>query len=363
MIARRAGLLNLGGAMVKLAMIGCAGLVVTGLAGCPSNPVTGSPELALVSEAKLIAQSSAEYRREIDGLRKGGYLIEGGSDVARMQGVTDRLITQAIALRPNASHWQWEVHLANAPGIYNAWCLPGGKMLVYSGLLSRLKLTDDELAQVMAHEVSHALLSHGREQKSTGVLSQVVDVAAMATGLAPFGGTDLATNLMVALPMSRGEEAEADQLGIELAARAGYDPASATAVWAKALAVGATTTSRSDFWSTHPATVKRIEALAQLRDSMEPIYLAARPAAPAAQVASSVAPVATDDGCSDLPPPVDRAECTGRLRLGMSLVEVTGAIGAPDESLRGGHSLRYADRYLEFGGNDSLVRITDQAAP
>jgi predicted Zn-dependent protease len=137
MIARRAGLLNLGGAMVKLAMIGCAGLVVTGLAGCPSNPVTGSPELALVSEAKLIAQSSAEYRREIDGLRKGGYLIEGGSDVARMQGVTDRLITQAIALRPNASHWQWEVHLVNAPGIYNAWCLPGGKMLVYSGFLSR----------------------------------------------------------------------------------------------------------------------------------------------------------------------------------------------------------------------------------
>lgn len=357
--------------MARLARFGCVCLLSLGIAGCASNPVTGSPELALVSEAKVIAQAETQYRREIDGLRKGGYLLEGGADDARVQAVTQRLIAQAVALRPGAERWQWEVHLVNAPGIYNAWCMPGGKILVYSGILSRLKLTDDELAQIMAHEVSHALLNHGREQQSIGLLSQAVNIAAAATGVAPFGGADLATNLMVALPASRGDEAEADKLGIELAARAGFDPASATAVMAKILAVGATTHSRSDFWSTHPATVKRIEALAKLRDSMEPIYLAARPAegTPAQASASrdEATPVAQapaeDDGCSDLPSVVDRAECLGHLRLGMSHDEVTAAIGTPDASLHGGRSLRYADRVLEFDEHGSLVRIAGEPSP
>ena len=355
--------------MWKRASIGCAGLAVIGLTGCVSNPVTGSPELALVSESRLIAQAAIDYRREIERLRRSGALIERGADHARVQDVTRRLVAQAVALRPGATAWQWEVNLVKAPGIYNAWCMPGGKMLVYSGFLSRLKLTDDELAQLMAHEVSHALLSHGRGQRSIALLTQVASVAAAAAGVAPWGGADLATNLIVALPASRGDEAEADALGIELAARAGFDPAGATAVMAKILTVGSSR-SRSDFWSTHPATVKRIEALARLRDSMEPLYLAARvPAAPVRVAGSSEAAGVTDsrppedDGCSDLDSVVDRAECTGRLRLGLSLADVTSALGAPDEAQDGGRSMRYGDRRLEFDAHGRLVRITDTAAP
>ena len=125
------------------------------------------------------------------------------------------------------------------PKIMNAYCMAGGKMVVFTGLLNGLDLTDDELAQVMAHEVSHALLSHGAERASVALVVELLGAAVEATGRTAYDqdlrrlGADLTTSLAWQLPNSRGAEAEADSVGIELAAKAGFDPSAAVTLWKK----------------------------------------------------------------------------------------------------------------------------------
>jgi len=349
-------------------LIGTFALV--GLVGCATNPVTGRKQLAIVPESTLIEQSKVQYSHDIGKLRSQGKVVTDVRAVNRVRAITDQLVQQAIAYRADTRSWDWDVHVIDEPKIQNAYCMPGGKMVVFTGLLDGLDLTDDELAQVMAHEVSHALLSHGVEGASVGLVVELLVAAAEASGRTAYDqdlrrqGADLATGLAWQLPNSRGAEAEADSVGIELAAKAGFDPAAAVTLWQKMSAHDST--SKFDWFDTHPATPKRIEALAARVDSLNPIYVASlenrRPtytggSGASASLAASAAPSATlEDLCNSVAH-VDRAVCIGQMRVGMHKYDIFNTLGSPNEQDSKGTVLRYNTLFLQLDSNDRLTGI------
>jgi predicted Zn-dependent protease len=258
-------------------------LLVVALAACAVSP-TGRRQLALVSEDSAIVASAEAYAAQIGELRREGKVLPGSSSMARrVDAITGRLVAQAVALRPETANWDWSVEVIDEPEVVNAWC-----MAVYTGLIQKLDPTDDELAQVMAHEISHALANHTAERMSValatnagivlaGVLSEDSQ-RAMSTAA-------LAAALAIQMPNSRTAEAEADEIGIELAAKAGYDPDAAVSLWQKMESVSGG--GPPQFLSTHPSPANRRERLAELAPRMRPYYEEARRNAPSRSVARS----------------------------------------------------------------------------
>jgi len=242
--------------------------------GCATNPVTGRSQLMLVSEEKAISASSDAYVKMLKPLDKKGKIDSDPKMTKRVHKITARLIAQAIKFRPETEDWDWRVTVIDDPNTVNAFCMAGGKMSIYSGLIIKLKATDDEIAQVMGHEIAHALSAHTAEQMSI----------AMATNLAVTGfaisqdepgvalaGASLAAAVAIKLPNSRTAETESDRIGIELAARAGYNPKAAVSLWKK-MAKNSGSDGEFDFFSTHPAPAKRIDTLRKLVPEMMPYY-------------------------------------------------------------------------------------------
>lgn len=262
---------------------------LAGLAACSTNPVTGRSQLVLVPENQVIAQSVSAYKAELAPHAQKGKLNDNSQTVQRVRAITDRLVAQAIRYRPDTRGWAWEVNVIDDPKTLNAFCMPGGKMAIYTGLMEQLKVTDDEIAQVMGHEIGHALANHGAEKMSVGMVSDVLvsAVAGNHQGRRQVG--DLAALVAWQLPNSRGAETEADRIGIELAARAGYDPEAAPRLWQK-MQKASGDKGRFDLLSTHPASQKRMEALAALAPHMRPLYAEAlrNPSAPPAVFAANV---------------------------------------------------------------------------
>jgi predicted Zn-dependent protease len=260
-----------------------------GLAGCATNPITGRSQLVgLVSESEAIQGSAAAYQQMMADLDKKQKLEKSGEKdsprAQQVQQITDRLIAQAIKFRPDSASWRWEVRVINDPKTVNAFCMAGGKMAIYTGMWEQLKATDDELAQVMGHEISHALLDHTRERMSVARASDVgVQILAAATGVGNLGGQLMQNAAVVAigLPNSRESEAEADAVGIQLAAHAGFDPHAAVTLWDKMgkLAAGG----RTEFLSTHPSPENRAAKLKELGAKLEPVYQGAKTNRPVAQ--------------------------------------------------------------------------------
>jgi Zn-dependent protease with chaperone function len=256
------------------------------LSGCVTNPMTGRSQLSLISEDSVINKSASMYSDMVIDLDKKGKISQDDELIKRVQGITNRLVERAILYRPETSNWDWQVNVVDEPEIVNASCMPGGKMVLYTGLINKIEPSDDELAQVMGHEISHALANHGAEKMSNQILGKIA-VAAVAVAVATQQGSNnqsvrtaetagsLAAAAFITLPNSRGAETEADKLGIELAAQAGYDPAAAITLWHK-MADESGQKSRGDFWSTHPSPPNRIEALTTLQEPMNKIYLARR---------------------------------------------------------------------------------------
>ncbi len=242
------------------------------LAACATSP-TGRKQLMLVSEESAIVSSKEAYLSTVQGLDQAGK-IEGSSAVnARVLEITGRLITEAIKMRPDTSRWEWSVVVIDDPKMVNAWCMAGGRMAIYTGLLEKIQPTDDELAQVMAHEISHALAKHTAEKMSIQMASAIgvaaVGIASDNTGVA-LTGAALTAMLAVTLPNSRAAEKEADIIGIELAARSGYDPRAAVSLWHK---MGAESKSGTpQFLSTHPSPDNRQQRLAKLEAKMLSLY-------------------------------------------------------------------------------------------
>lgn len=250
------------------------------LTGCATSP-TGRSQLMLVSPESAIASSKEAYTQTLKPLEKEGKIDSNPKVAARVQTITGRLIAQTIHLYPHTRNWEWSVKVIDDPETVNAWCMAGGKMAIYTGLLDKVKPTDDEVAQVMGHEISHAVANHTAEKMSVAMASQLglLGVAAATAGSkyqeAALSGGAMAAALAINLPNSRTAETEADRLGIELAARAGYNPHAAATLWEKMAAVGGE--GPPQFLSTHPSPGNRQETLRQLAGQMMSYYLDTTP--------------------------------------------------------------------------------------
>ncbi len=247
-------------------------LVFALLAGCATSP-TGRRQLMLVSEESSIVSSKEAYLSTVRELDKAGKIEEDRAVNTRVRTITGRLITEAIKMRPETAKWEWSVVVIDDPKMVNAWCMAGGRMAVYTGLLEQVQPTDDELAQVMGHEIAHALAKHTAEKMSVQIATAVgvaaVGIASDNTGAA-LTGAALTAMLAVTLPNSRAAEKEADRIGIELAAKAGYDPAAAATLWQK---MGAVSNSKMpQFLNTHPDSDNRQAKLAKLAPKMMQYY-------------------------------------------------------------------------------------------
>lgn len=250
------------------------------LTACATSP-TGRSQLMLVSPEQAITASREAYVQTLRPLQKEGKVDSNQATSRRVRQITGRIISQAIILFPASRNWDWSVKVIDEPESVNAWCMAGGKMAVYTGLLEKIKPTDDELAQVMGHELAHALANHTAEKMSVAMATQMgmAGVTTVAkdskySGLALSGGA-LAAAMAVTLPNSRSAESEADVMGIELAARAGYDPRAAATLWEKMGRVGGP--SPPQFLSTHPSAANRQAQLRALAGKMMPYYLEKTP--------------------------------------------------------------------------------------
>jgi Zn-dependent protease with chaperone function len=255
-----------------------AAAVAIGLAGCATSTAPGvtgvtRSQLLLVSSAQINSQAAASYSQVTNLARNKGTLNVNAEMTARTRAVADRLIKEVSTFRTDVSGWHWEVNVLESEQL-NAMCLPGGKIVVYSGLIRRLALSDDELAAVMGHEIAHALREHGREKVSQHLLAgSVVQAVANANTRNPRLAGDVASlgaQLFVLLPFSREMELEADVMGLELMARAGYDPSKASNVWRKMQVAGAT--GGVEFFQTHPSSDRRIAELDAAVAMVLPLY-------------------------------------------------------------------------------------------
>ena len=231
---------------------------------------------SLVSAKQLEQGAQTAYRQELSKANQKGQLNRDNAQTTRVRAIAQRLIPHTGVFRNDAPGWAWEVNVINSAEV-NAWCMPGGKIAVYAGLIQKLNATDDEIAAVMGHEIAHALREHARERASQQMNAGIV---ATGVGIALGGGqgaADMAgmvANLTYNLPNSRLHETEADRIGVELAARAGYDPHAAVTLWQKMQKVAGG--SGPQWLSTHPSSETRIRDLNDYSARVMPLYDAAR---------------------------------------------------------------------------------------
>jgi predicted Zn-dependent protease len=229
----------------------------------------------LVSEADLQRGAANAYRGITAEATKKGQLNRDNAELTRIRTIARQIVEQSRVFRVDALDWPWEVNVIASPEV-NAWCMPGGKIAIYSGFIDRIKPTDAELAAVIGHEVAHALREHARERASKaitqGLLLEVVGRVA-GVGAGTIDLTQLALQVTLNLPSSREQEDEADRVGVELAARAGYDPRAAVTLWQKMTAVGGQ--GSPEFLSTHPSGEHRQRDVAAYAAKVLPLYEAA----------------------------------------------------------------------------------------
>ncbi|MBV9360597.1 MAG: M48 family metallopeptidase [Betaproteobacteria bacterium] len=256
-------------------------LVLAALAaGCQTVETTKESAVGVDRKQHMMVSSDAvnqsadkAYADVLKQAQQQNALDKDPATVARVKAIASRLIPATGALRSDAPGWKWEIHVLSTKEV-NAWCMPGGKIAVYTGLIDQLHPTDGELAAVMGHEIGHALREHGREQASRQMVEQVgAGIVGALTGV----NTQLAqtiADVTIELPHDRTQETEADRIGVELMARAGYDPHEAVNLWQKMskLAGGG---QPPQFLSTHPSNESRIADVTKDADKVMPLYQAA----------------------------------------------------------------------------------------
>ncbi|STR44828.1 M48 family metallopeptidase [Iodobacter fluviatilis] len=230
----------------------------------------------LLSEQQVDNMARQSYQETLNKAQSKGVLNSDKQMTARVRTIANRIIPQTSVFRPDASKWQWEVNVESSPEL-NAYCMAGGKIMFYSGIIEKLKLTDDEIAQIMGHEISHALREHSRERMSSAYNKQLaIQGLSLLTGGKYDGYMGMADELMQVgyfLPNSREHESEADTMGLELAARAGYKPQAAVSLWQKMAA--ASKGQPAEFLSTHPSNQTRIQDLQAKIPAVQSLYDAA----------------------------------------------------------------------------------------
>ncbi|OGB23070.1 MAG: peptidase M48 [Burkholderiales bacterium RIFCSPLOWO2_02_FULL_57_36] len=269
------------GRMLKQLLLAAS---VLALASCETVQTTQGGAVGIERQQRMAVSAEAieqasnqQYAELIAKERQKGTLNRNPGQVNRVRAIANRLIPQTAVFRPDATKWDWEVNVLTAPEI-NAWVMPGGKMGVNTGLIEKLNLTDDELAAVMGHEMAHVLREHARERASEQALAGVgISIASAVLGVGDIGqkGMEFAYMGLLGLPNSRNHETEADRIGVELAARAGYDPRAAVTLWQK-MGQAAGGEPAFKFLSTHPTREDRLSDLTVYAQRVMPLYEKAR---------------------------------------------------------------------------------------
>ena len=264
-------------------------LLVLFIAGCQTVETTKGGTVGVerqqrmaVSSEEVNAGAQKAYAQMMAEAQKKNALDRDAAQVARVKNVVSRLVPQTATFRADAAKWPWEVHVVSVDEV-NAWCMPHGKMAVYTGLINKLQLTDDELAAVMGHEIAHALREHSREQMSQQALTQTgIGIVGALFGVGELGQgvANAVADVTLFKPKSRGMETEADRIGVELAARAGYDPHAAVSLWQKMAKLAG---SQPPQWlSTHPSNETRLADLQNYSERVMPLYQATKSSGAAA---------------------------------------------------------------------------------
>ena len=229
----------------------------------------------IVPAEQMEKESVKQYRQLLkQAAAKEALAPDSHPQLKRLRAIANRLMPQAERFNPRAAQWHWEVNLIGSKQI-NAFCMPGGKIAFYTGILNTLKLTDDEVAMIMGHEMAHALREHAREQAAKNTLT---GIAANVLGMV-FAGSNYSDVANIALnagqglatrAFSRSDESEADLVGMELAARGGFDPRAGITLWEKM--AKASKGAPPEFLSTHPANASRIEEIRRHLPDVMPLY-------------------------------------------------------------------------------------------
>ena len=260
-------------------LAGGAGLVLPAWAreGVDVGPRSSFSKLV---SAEQIEQASLQQYRQMQqqAAQKKALAPPDHPQVVRLRAISQRLIPYTYEWNERARQWKWEVNLIGSKQI-NAFCMPGGKIAFYYGILDQLKLNDDEVAMIMGHEMTHALREHARERMGKTMATRgAIELGAAIFGLGDIGrGVAGMGGQLLTLQFSRSDESEADLVGLELAARAGYDPHAGVTLWNKMAA--ASKGAPPEFMSTHPSGPTRIKDIERALPQVQPLYArAARPA-------------------------------------------------------------------------------------
>ena len=259
-------------------LVACCLLVACANTSRPGVVGVERSQFMMISAAQIDRMSAISYEQQAKAAQKKKILITSGPEYERLKTIANRLIPQTAVFRDDTRNWNWGLQLIDSP-IVNATCAPGGRITFYSGIINKLNLTDDEIAAIMGHEIAHAVREHGREQVSQALAQNIIsNVALAAAGAGSAQSIDAANQIMqyvLVLPNSRQNEREADAIGLELAARGGYDPRAAITLWQK-MSKESQGKNPPEFLSTHPSNENRIKELSALIPNVMPLYEAAK---------------------------------------------------------------------------------------
>ena len=253
-------------------LVACANTSRPGVVGVERS------QFMMISAAQIERISASSFEQQAKAAQKKNILITSGPQYERLKTIANRLIPQTAVFRDDTHAWNWGLQLIDSPMV-NATCAPGGRITFYSGIINKLNLTDDEIAAIMGHEIAHAVREHGRERVSQALAQNVFSNVALATaGPGSAKSIDAANQIMqyvLVLPNSRQNEKEADAIGLEIAARGGYDPRAAITLWEK-MSKESKGKNPPEFLSTHPSNQNRIKELSALMPRVMPLYEAAK---------------------------------------------------------------------------------------
>ena len=253
-------------------LVACANTSRPGVVGVERS------QFMMISAAQIERISASSFEQQAKAAQKKNILIASGPQYERLKTIANRLIPQTAVFRDDTHSWNWGLQLIDSP-LVNATCAPGGRITFYSGIINKLNLTDDEIAAIMGHEIAHAVREHGRERVSQAMGQNVIaNVALAAAGAGSAQSIDAANQIMqyvLVLPNSRQNETEADAIGLEIAARGGYDPRAAITLWEK-MSKESKGKNPPEFLSTHPSNENRIKELSALMPRVMPLYDAAK---------------------------------------------------------------------------------------